>query len=567
MSDPVAGGPTPDLAEAPPGGFPTGSDGATPAATAAPPPRRRRARGRRALAAAALALAAVAVADWAAWRRHQARLFAALDPETAAATPAAVLGAARAEADPARARIALARVLVAHELTLLRERVGAATEPGGTPDGAPSGGAERGDATEGHADAGAGAASGDAASGGGLTSPTEPSAAPGAALDRRLARLERARGLAAGALAARPAAWQAPMLIGAATYLARSAARDPRLVTAAPEWEAPLAAARRLAPGKDEPGRLLVVAYLELWRFLSPGKRELTRDLLRRALADPETFLALIDPWLAVAEGRREAFAALPADPFVWGQMLHRYAAAADWRGYLEALPHARAAGAGRRAAQLDEADARRRGGDLGISRALYFEAAGRAEPSLGELPALRRALDETPPGPPPEQVRRDFRRWLEWALELCGVGRCPLDGAPFERLLGFAAAGPTADPDASARLLAGARARADARRAAPARRTWPAADWAWENGRGRLALHAAAPGRLAVRIDGAPAAGAVVALRIDGRDAGAFAARPGAWLEPALEIDPGLHLLEQATLAGRPVRPGEVLLEPVSGP
>jgi hypothetical protein len=501
-----AGGETSDPAEAAQGG-----------ARDRPGRRAPSARGRRVLAAAALALAAIAVADWAAWRRHQARLFAALEGETARATPAAVLGAARAEADPARAEIALARVLVAHELALLRE----------------------------HGD---------------------PATATDRDLERRLARLERARELAAGALAARPAAWQAPMLLGAATYLARSAARDPRLVTAAPEWEAPLAAARRLAPGKDEPGRLLVVAYLELYRFLSLAKRELTHDLLRRALADPETFLALIDPWLAVAGSREEAFAALPATPFVWDRMLQRYAAASDWRGYLEALPHARAAEGAHLAAQLDRAAALARGGEHGIARALYFEAARSAEPSLDRLPVLRRVLDETPPGPPPEHVRRDFRRWLDWTLELCGVGRCPLDGAPFERLLGFAAEPGAADPGAAARLLAGAAARAEARRIAPAHRTWPPEAWTWANDRARLALHAAAPGRIAVQIDGPPPAGAVVELQIDGRDAGVFAARRGSWLEPALTIARGLHLVELSTIAGRPTRPGAIQIEPPAG-
>ena len=96
--------------------------------------------------------------------------------------------------------------------------------------------------------------------------------------------------------------------------------------------------------------------------------------------------------------------------------------------------------------------------------------------------------------------------------------------------------------------------------------RTWPPEAWTWANDRARLALHAAAPGRIAVQIDGPPPAGAVVALQIDGRDAGIFAARRGSWLEPALTIARGLHLVELSTIAGRPVRPGAIQIEPPAG-
>ncbi|HXO29717.1 MAG TPA: hypothetical protein VOA80_20360, partial [Thermoanaerobaculia bacterium] len=104
------------------------------------------------------------------------------------------------------------------------------------------------------------------------------------------ARMKATADLAGRALAERPAAWEAAMVMGAATYLSWSQARDPQLFTAAPAWERPLETASALAPGRNEAARLLAAAYLELWPVLSPAKRDRERRLLATVFTDPVAF-------------------------------------------------------------------------------------------------------------------------------------------------------------------------------------------------------------------------------------------------------------------------------------
>ena len=134
-------------------------------------------------------------------------------------------------------------------------------------------------------------------------------------------RLAETASLAAGAFAERPAAWEAAMVMGAATYLSWSLAHDPRLFTAAPAWERPLETAIALAPGRTEASRLLAGSYLEIWPALSSAKRERGRQLLASVFSDPQAFAGLIGPWLATAASREEAFAVIPATPEAWAKL------------------------------------------------------------------------------------------------------------------------------------------------------------------------------------------------------------------------------------------------------
>ncbi|MEM7052452.1 MAG: hypothetical protein AAF604_22495 [Acidobacteriota bacterium] len=419
--------------------------------------------------------------------------------------------------------------------------------------------------------------------------------------------------LAREAFAHRPAAWQGPMLAGAAVYLSRSLARDPNLIREAPDWDRPLSRALELAPGKEEPARFLVTAYLEVWPFLAPAKRDTARQLLRRTLSNPATFLELIGPWLSVAENRSEAFAAIPARAFAWDRLLERFASQGDWETYLEAqepLDQALEEGLGLR---LEEARQRHRGGDRRGARGKYFEQFQHARPRQRWVPALDTVLDEVPPGPAPGGVLRDLGAWLDWSLALCAIERCPFEDRELARLTGFA--GEIAPPaKALARAAAGqfdgarfieqrfatggigwgrylalkarhlqrqgqiTEAQQELARApiegalgrrlhreilgarAQPRSSWAADEWGWGSNIARLELELIEAGRLAVTLGDVPPAGGVVALQLDGREVGMFVAREGLVMRTEV-VEPGLHLLQLSTLAGRPMRPAETRL------
>src|SRR5689334_16939491 len=158
---------------------------------------------RAALAFAAVGLAAAAVAQLVSWRNGQQSL-ADLARETGvlAQDPGLLEDVAR-EPDPWRARLRVARTLLA-------------------------------------------------------SVSTEPRPAP----EVLFRRLEVARGLAAEVSARRPASWEAPMIRGASTYLEWSLQRDRRLLYQPEEWEGPLLRSVELAPGRPEPAHFLAAAYL-----------------------------------------------------------------------------------------------------------------------------------------------------------------------------------------------------------------------------------------------------------------------------------------------------------------
>jgi hypothetical protein len=251
-------------------------------------------------------------------------------------------------------------------------------------------------------------------------------------------RLAAAADWAAGVLADRPAAWDAALVRGAATYLAWSAERDPRLFTAAPVWQAPLAAAVELAPHRPEPARFLATVDLELWQVLSPGRREEARRLLAVAFADPPTCAALIGPWLAIARDREEAFAVIPADPEAWRKVEEIYARQHDWPGFCAARARrgdALLAWLTRRLARAEELAAH---GGLEAARPIFLEVAAEALPGRRFLDLVRRALLQCPPGPVEKKIAERLTSQLTWALERCLLDRCPLPERALHRLAGF---------------------------------------------------------------------------------------------------------------------------------
>lgn len=248
-------------------------------------------------------------------------------------------------------------------------------------------------------------------------------------------RLGLARRLSAHVLAHRPAAWQAAMLLGTSTYLSRSLARDPALFTDVPGWDDPLELARDLAPGKEEPARFQVSAYLELWSVLSPAKREQTLALLEDAFRDPRTFARLAPAWLLVAEDREAAFAPVPEDATAWRELERLYNLARDWDGVADARRRGRAALEASLRRDLEEARRLLEGGEAGAARSIYHRVLTEVRRDTAFAPLVREGLHFSPPGPAGADAARRYAVWLEFALDLCLVGDCPLPPPYLDRL------------------------------------------------------------------------------------------------------------------------------------
>jgi hypothetical protein len=159
----------------------------------------------------------------------------------------------------------------------------------------------------------------------------------GAARDAATPRLELALDLGAQALRARPTMEAAAAAIGGAKYALLRRSRDRRLVAEARIWETPLELARNLRAGGDG-SRLLAIAYLELWSFLSPEKQVIARDLLADAFRDQRLFGRMVEPWLQIASSREEAFSLVPDRVASWTALERLYASRRDWEGFLLAV-------------------------------------------------------------------------------------------------------------------------------------------------------------------------------------------------------------------------------------
>jgi hypothetical protein len=247
-----------------------------------------------------------------------------------------------------------------------------------------------------------------------------------------------AAGWAGAVLRDRPGAWDAALVLGAATYLAWAEGRDPRLFTAAPSWEAPLTAALRLAPQRPEPARFLAGAYMEVWQALSPAKRERARQLLATAFADPPTLAALAGSWLAIAGSREEAFAVIPPDPEAWGKIEEIYSRQHDWASFCAARQHREAALFAHLSARLAAAEERRARGDLGGARDIFLSVAALAPPGRRYLGLVRSALAQCPAGPVDKKTAARLAGHLSWSLERCLLDQCPLPERAIHRLAGF---------------------------------------------------------------------------------------------------------------------------------
>ena len=260
-----------------------------------------------------------------------------------------------------------------------------------------------------------------------------------AMLAGRVEQLEASKRLAEEAAKARPDDWQAQMLVGATTYLERSLRQDRTLFTESKAWEGPLLRAIDLAPSKAEPRRFLTMAYLEIWRMLSEQKRELTRQMLREAFEDRNTYERYIGPWLQVNSDLDEAFDVLPLRSFVWRDLRARLRSAKDWRRYLTALDRLEEAQRLEIESWREEAEQRLSLGDLKRGRTLLIEVLG-ALPVDGRWADLfDRTLTELPPGPIHRVPAQNVTAWLEWALDLCTFGDCPLSEESLRRAAGLA--------------------------------------------------------------------------------------------------------------------------------
>ena len=272
------------------------------------------------------------------------------------------------------------------------------------------------------------------------------------------ARMEATARLAGGSLAERPAAGEAAMVMGAATYLSWSQARDPQLFTAAPAWERPLETAVALAPGRNEPARLLAAAYLELWPVLSPAKRDRERRLLASVFTDPAGFASLIGPWLVTAANREEAFAPVPQTPEAWAKLQQIYAQQADWPGFCAARARWDLALQTSLTGRLAAAEERRASNE---SRGMFLEVAVEARPGRRYVGLLGRALEDCPPGSVDRHTGELLEKHLAWTLERCRLDHCPLSPRAMRRLAGFSR---DLDPrvDAMAALITGDQPRAE---------------------------------------------------------------------------------------------------------
>ena len=407
-----------------------------------------------ALAAAGLLLVAAAVAAWTADRRERRDLLA-LHAAHSPPLPAGIAERLRGDPDLDRGRIALARGLVAYELEHARRDPQAAAE--------------------------------------------------GAGLAEGLERLRLARTLAADVLRRRPASWQGAMLLGTGNYLARALADDPELIRSWQEWDYPLSLARDLAPGLDEPHRFSVLAYLELWPVLSEAKRELTRSLVRRALADWRTFGHIVELWIGIAETPAEVLAEAPDETYAWEHLAAVYVRRGDWPTAIQAIGRLDEVREAELAARLDQAAELGAGGFTERSRREFHDAVRLApRPSRRFLPVLRRALAEAPPGPAGEAHAAAFRRWLGWTLELWAVGRCPLEPAEVGRLAGLA--GELPEPLAAATLVLAGRL-PEAERAERRSETAWTDDWgAYHLAKARELLRLGRPDEAEAALDRVPA-------------------------------------------------------------
>jgi hypothetical protein len=444
-------------------------------------------------------------------------------------------------------------------------------------------------------------------------------------------RLELAREIAAETLVKRPSAWQAAMILGGATYRLWSSHGDPRTFSQPTTWEAPLRTAASLAPGEDEPLRFLAVAWLEIWPTMTVAERKETLPALHRAFQDPATFARCAGLWFAAAADRDDAFRLVPEDPRAWSVVENLYASKAEWDGFCAARERREAALEHELRGQIAGVAEHIRGGDPSGARSLAGGVLAAAPVELAFRDIAGSALALSPPGPMASP--NALRRWLIWADEglVRGQVRLPPEAVarlasaagdlpPAEAALSQLAAGNLAQAEvierrnevpgteawapywvAKARVLASrhdaneaaaalARVNRNWRSAVPtlearlavagaarnaaelaevradvaafASASWPATSWRWRGPVARLDLlsAAAAPGFF-IGFDQVPASGAVAEVRLDAATVACAPVRSGERIRVAVPVTQGPHLLELESVVGGRVVPGVVEL------
>lgn len=328
-----------------------------------------------ALAAAALVLATTAVAQLLAWQSARAELLRDLGTSKAAEERPDLVEDLRFERSTEAARMAVARALVYDVLALDASELG-----------------------------------------------TEEAR-------RRIDSLPRIEELARTSLEEQPGDWQAQMILGTSIWLRRFYDRDPRLVTAYRDWEAPLLTSIAGAGDQLEPRRVLASAYLEIWRHLSPEKKDEARALVTALFADDlRSYRSLLPSWLRVERDPERALAAIPNSPEAWQILRRLYADRSSWTSFVLAHERYRDALEADLTARFTEARDRLRFGDFFRSREMFLRIVLHAPTERRFVQLAADSLEAYPPGLHGLGSVGRLRGWIDWTLELSDVG---VEGLP----------------------------------------------------------------------------------------------------------------------------------------
>jgi hypothetical protein len=278
---------------------------------------------------------------------------------------------------------------------------------------------------------------------------------------RAVAALDLAATEARAALAARPASWEAALVIGGTRLLAAWRSGDDAVYRDPARWQEPLRHARALAPGAPEPGRVLATGYLSSWHALSDPQRAEARELLRAGFRDPETLAQLLPAWAAVAADEDEIAAVLPPGAQPWQLLQDAYRGQGDWARYCAARERWLPLFARELEERLARGEHRLALGDRAGGAGDLLAVAVAAPPDRRFAPLFARALGQLPAGPVPPDRAEALSRWLRWALPLWQLGKEPLPPHVFGRVASLSAALPP-ERAALAALAAGDLERAE---------------------------------------------------------------------------------------------------------
>ncbi len=250
-------------------------------------------------------------------------------------------------------------------------------------------------------------------------------------------RLELARSLAGDVFRTRPASWQSAMVLGGARLHESAHSGLDGLLDARQTWEGALRGAMDLAPGEQEPSRLLGLGYLAIWPSLSDREKEDSREILSLAFEDEISFQVLAEAWLEVAGTRRAAFALVPDRPSAWAFLKRIYARRTDWQSFVQAhLRWDRALLADLTLSQED-AESVLHGGDIRGARSMMISLVRSVRLDRRYSEILSRALKILPPGTASSRFAAIFSNLLDWTLEQSVRGNPSVEAGAIRRLAG----------------------------------------------------------------------------------------------------------------------------------